>query len=267
MNIIKKFMSNRGKLAHFINRRAISLHKSFENLNYNFDTNGELNVLKKLSSFKGEINTVFDVGANRGNWATMFNERFPEAQIYSFEILPITYEHLEAKVKGVNKINCYNFGLSNVEKDMTINYSPKSDGLTTLVPNFMEEFHGGDTIKYDVKVITGDCFCQNEKIISIDFLKIDVEGHENNVLEGLKGMLENGNIKIIQFEYGFINVATHFLLKDFYKLLGQYGMKIGKIYPKYVDFREYRYSDENFYGPNYLAVHESEKDIIAALKK
>lgn len=34
-------------------------------------------------------------------------------------------------------------------------------------------------------------------------------------------------------------------------------MKIGKVYPSYVDLSEYRHGDENFYDPNYLAVHSS----------
>jgi len=70
-------------------------------------------------------------------------------------------------------------------------------------------------------------------------------------------MLKNGQIKIIQFEYGMININTHFLLKDFYDYLEAFDMKIGKIYPSYVDLREYRHIDENFYGPNYLAILSS----------
>jgi len=56
-----------------------------------------------------------------------------------------------------------------------------------------------------------------------------------------------------------------FLLKDFYDYLRAFGMKIGKIYPNYVEFRSYTLQDENFYGPNYLAVHSSEELLIKAL--
>ena len=96
-------------------------------------------------------------------------------------------------------------------------------------------------------------------------MKIDVEGYEDKVLKGFEGMLKAGRIKIIQFEYGCINIDTHFLLKDFYDYLGRFDMKIGKIYPTYVDFREYRYSDENFFGPNYLAVHSSCTKVLDTL--
>ena len=72
---------------------------------------------------------------------------------------------------------------------------------------------------------------------------------------------------MIQFEYGYVNIVAKFLLYDFYKLLEGYGMKIGKIYPDFVDFRDYRYQDEDFIGPNYLAVHESvASSVMDALK-
>ena len=111
----------------------------------------------------------------------------------------------------------------------------------------------------------GDIFCAEKGIDNIDFLKIDVEGYEHKVLKGFEGILKRGGIKVIQFEYGYVNIDTHFLLKDFYDYLQSFGMKLGKIYPSYVDFREYEYKDEDFYGPNYLAVHQSCKSIIDLL--
>jgi len=44
-------------------------------------------------------------------------------------------------------------------------------------------------------------------------------------------------------------------------------MKLGKIYPNYVDFREYRFQDEDFLGPNYLAVHSSLESLIESLRR
>ena len=44
-----------------------------------------------------------------------------------------------------------------------------------------------------------------------------------------------------------------FLLRDFYLLFAGYGYVVGKIYPDYVEFRDYDLGDEDFIGPNYLA--------------
>jgi hypothetical protein len=99
----------------------------------------------------------------------------------------------------------------------------------------------------------------------VDYLKIDVEGHEPDVLAGCEKLLREGRIRAIQFEYGRVNIETRFLLLDFYDLLCGYDMVIGKIYPFSVDFREYAYVHEDFLGPNYLAVHKSQQSLLQAL--
>src|SRR5258707_6529973 len=55
-----------------------------------------------------------------------------------------------------------------------------------------------DTIK--VPTITLDDFTEQNKIPSIDFLKIDVEGFELEVLKGAAGLLSSKRIKMILFE-------------------------------------------------------------------
>lgn len=96
-------------------------------------------------------------------------------------------------------------------------------------------------------------------------MKIDIKGMEDRVLRGFSRLLASGAIKIIQFEYGYANVLTKFLLKDFHEYLKPYDMVIGKIYPTYVDFRDYQLVHENFLGPNFLAVHSTQKDVIKSL--
>ena len=267
MNPIKKFMSRRGALARFINGRAMSWHRAFENLNYDFDTNGELYVLDTIVNSDLDVKTVFDVGANRGVWSAMASEKFSDAQINSFEILEKTYQHLIQRCGNLENVSCYNFGMSSKKETTTVEFSSKSDGLTTLVKDFMEDFQETSVESYEVEVVTGDGFCQERGIGQIDFLKIDVEGYESHVLEGFEQMLSKGAIKVIQFEYGYINIATHFLLKDFYDLLGKYDMVLGKVYPDHVAFKPYEYTDENFFGPNYLAVHKSQEGLIKRLAK
>jgi hypothetical protein len=80
-----------------------------------------------------------------------------------------------------------------------------------------------------------------------------VEGAEHLVLEGLADLLREQRARFVPFEYGRVNILTHFLLRDFYEPFGSHGYLVGKIYPDYVDFREYELSDEDFLGPNYLA--------------
>jgi hypothetical protein len=84
-------------------------------------------------------------------------------------------------------------------------------------------------------------------------LKLDVEGAEHLVLQGLDEALSERRIRFVQFEYGRVNILTRFLLRDFYTLFATHGYVVGKIFPDHVDIRDYDLNDEDFLGPNYLA--------------
>ena len=58
----------------------------------------------------------------------------------------------------------------------------------------------------------------------VDFLKIDVEGHELAVLRGAERMLGAGSIRLIQFEFNEMNVVSRTFLRDFRLLLPNYTM-------------------------------------------
>ena len=117
------------------------------------------------------------------------------------------------------------------------------------------------------EVRSGDEYLREQAIERIDFLKLDVEGAERLVLQGFAQTLEAGRIDVIQFEYGKVAILTHFLLKDFYDVLEGKGYAVGKLFPDHVDFRAYKLEDEDFLGPNYVAVRRERADIIAALQK
>ena len=87
---------------------------------------------------------------------------------------------------------------------------------------------------------TGSDYLIDNNIETIDFLKIDVEGHDLNVLEGFDQYLKN--VRIIQFEYGVFNVDSKGLLVDFYYLLSGFGFILGRLYPNKVLFSEYNHS-------------------------
>jgi hypothetical protein len=124
----------------------------------------------------------------------------------------------------------------------------------------------GNFSTHEAEVFSGQAVCDQLNISQIDFLKIDVEGAEHLVLKGFGDMLSTNQIKIIQFEYGECNKITRFLLGDFYDLLCKRGYIVGKIFPYGVEFKDYKIRDDDFIGPNYLAVLESEKKIIEKLR-
>jgi FkbM family methyltransferase len=267
----------RGKIIPFLRRkitdnREIFLLKKFnsvakgfisayENRDYNFNTNGEKELLKKLGSFN--FKTIFDVGANIGDWSNTAVRYFPNAEIHAFEIAEPTFQELRNNIHS-EKIIINDFGLAQEEKSIEIKFFPDAPVLTTAY-DFPHEDLQCTIIKGTTK--RGSDYCKKHKISSIDFLKVDVEGEEHNVLKGFEEMLNSKSIRVIQFEYGQINIINKFLLRDFYLFFDSYGYSIGKIYPQYVDFYKYDFSKEDFIGPNFIAILNEEKEIKEKLSQ
>ncbi|MEM7255288.1 MAG: FkbM family methyltransferase [Pseudomonadota bacterium] len=227
--------------------------------NYDFDENGERAVLEALATT--EINCVFDVGANIGDWTLMANRFFPKATIHSFEILEETAATLRERTAGIANVSVNECGLSDTARSVELQVFPDYPVLT----NTLGLPHQFESVSKMGTVITGDSYVLQQGIRHIDFLKIDVEGTEGDVLKGLQDSLRHGRIDVIQFEYGTASIQTKFLLSDFYDLLKPLDYRIGKIYPNYIEFRDYDWRHEDFFGPNYLAVRSERSDLIQLL--
>lgn len=104
------------------------------------------------------------------------------------------------------------------------------------------------------KVVRGDNYALENDVQTIDLLKIDVEGMEKSVLHGFGEMFQKKRIQLVQFEYNTTNIASKFLLRDAYQFFSEVGYCVGKLYPNYVEFREYHYRHEDFCGLNMIAV-------------
>lgn len=241
------------------------LHKGFQNLNYDFQSNGEQWVLEALGR-SGQVSSVFDVGANHGEWSVIASRIFGEdTTVHAFEIVPKNCDILRKNLAAFPNVRIVEKGLSREAGSLEMFFDPERHSLATSVKGFSEGFHHYAPKSQILEVTTGDDYCGEVGISHVDFLKIDVEGAEPDVLEGFGRMLSEKHIDVIQFEYGYINIETKFLLKDFHEMLGRYGMRVGKIYPDHVDFKEYSHMDEDFYGPNYLAIRSEREDLIQLL--
>lgn len=205
--------------------------------------------------------TIFDVGANIGNYAISLRNQFPQSDIYCFEPVHKNYNELIKKTADLN-LKTFEIGFSS-QKDQLSLFSGAniSDGsMATLYPEcfdsiftFVGEVDQGTLCQFE----TIDDFLNDQKIAKINFLKIDVEGHELNVLKGAKLSLENKNIDVIQFEFNEFNIISKSYMKDFYNLLKDYQfyriMPQNKLYP----MGEYNSSLEIFRYQNILAIHKT----------
>jgi FkbM family methyltransferase len=193
-------------------------------LNYeNNKISGEYHFLKSLLKGK-EGATVLDVGANVGNYSKSIMQMNNKANVFAFEPNPSTFINLVQTSKEYG-FSAFNAGCGE-EKGKLKLYDYKEGGQgsqhASLYNEVFDDFHRKGAISVDVDVIKLDDFVKEKQIDVIDFIKIDTEGHELKVLEGLRETISKGKVKTIQIEFNFLNIISRTTFRDFSNLLKGY---------------------------------------------
>ncbi|MEI8389686.1 MAG: FkbM family methyltransferase [bacterium] len=213
------------------------------------------NMINMINMIENEDVTIFDVGANVGNYSTEILKGCINKKLYlhAFEPSKATFEKLNKNINNPNvKLN--NFGLSDKEETLTLYKDTPSSDLASLYDRKIEHFNINLHIKEEVELKTLDLYCQANNINYIDVLKLDVEGHEFNVLNGAKNMLNAKKIKIIQFEFGGCNVDSRTFFRDFWYLLKE-NYKIYRVLRDGLfEFTQYEERQEILIYSNFIAV-------------
>mgnify|MGYP003624254465 FL=1 len=169
-------------------------------------TNGELVFFNTISS---AIKSIYDVGADTSNYLQFSGE------VHYFE--PIASSNIFRQISTDNSKSYFNvFGLSNITSDKlritweTGDVLPNPTGEDTLL---------GDNI-YMRTMRAEDYMIEND-FNSVDFVSIDTEGHEYQVLQGFGDFLHN--VKVIQFEYGGCTWAAGNKLGDMITYLQRFN--------------------------------------------
>ncbi len=220
--------------------------------------NGELRFMGE--HLKGST-TVFDVGANVGDWAALALEINPALSLHCFEPSPTTFSRLAARSFPANVVR-NNFGLSSASGERSLYVFGEGSGMKSLYRRQgLEDGWALDAPSQTetVWLDTLDHYCLSRDVEKIDFLKLDVEGHELEVLRGAGQMLARGRIDIIQLEYGGCNIDSRALLKDIFEFFGSLPYSANKINPRGLRAVE-RYDQriENFQYQNWAFIRTVE---------
>jgi FkbM family methyltransferase len=231
------------------------------------ESSGETWVLREVVAKGCEQVTgpvIFDVGANVGDYSMTLRRFIPAATIYAFEPAKSVFQQLTATISAANAeeyVKPFNFGFSDSERTVEF-YSYTVEGNEASVLSSIDERLPTQVLDVktqcseQIQVRTIDLFCESEGIERIEFLKIDVEGHELSVLRGAERMLASGAIAMIQFEFGPANIYSRTYFYNFWSLLsGAYDTY--RIVPKGLAPIDY-YGEHNeiFLTTNYLALRK-----------
>ncbi len=180
---------------------------------------------------------------------------FPGAKIFMFEPQPACQKIISEKSISGSKLIPK---AASATSGQAIKFftNGETSGIASLHPRRDSYFSNERFATIEVDTITIDDMVADNALPSVDFMKIDVEGHELAVLTGARKSLEQGIIKALSFEFGSGNLNSRTFFHDFWDLLSPLGYKIFRILPsaRLMPIPEYYEDCEYFRGvTNYIA--------------
>jgi FkbM family methyltransferase len=189
----------------------------------------EIEIMELISSYKLK-NSMIDCGANYGNHTVYFASNTELQKIFSFEPMPEIYPMLLKNVKDnkiEHKVECFNYAVGNKEKELNlISEIPETQGAFWFWYKDEKATHPKDMGYYEhrkgtnktiiVKSIRIDDFLKTDD--KIDFMKIDVEGMELEVLKGAAKLIDTHRpLLYVEVCKGTKNLMECWILNNSYK--------------------------------------------------
>lgn len=246
----------RNPLVRRFARLCKNIYRASEHPTYDIQVNGERDFLLRTVAKKNPV--LFDVGCNVGEWTDMALALFPAATVHSFELSPEVIAQLEMKFKNSPQVILHRYGLGTESKEVDFFCYHGQASQTSSLRAALHS-HLPHTVERS-RIRRGDEVCRELGLDRIDFLKVDVEGADYEVLAGFGEMLRGKKIAVIQFEH-----QGGRYLKDFFDFLTPLGYTVGKQCANHIEFRPHDYAMEEFLGPNYVALLSDQPETMRQL--
>lgn len=177
----------------------------------------EPEMVKLFETVANGSDVIADIGANIGCSAILFGRMAKD--VYAFEPSASTYSFLERNVARSRRQNIHlrNLGLGAEDGSFTLTFSP-SNRSGGFVSN-QTQASVGHTVE-NITIRTLDEELAQVRSRSVDFLKIDVEGFEANVIRGAARTLEKHKpMVVLELNHWCLNALQRTSIPDFFDFL------------------------------------------------
>lgn len=217
--------------------------------------------LQNLPRSASDTLCLFDVGSNQGQFLQLIDRSLVATphRVHCFEPSPSAFAILQKNAGKRSDVVFNNIGLGEVAGEFDLYSDEAGSGLASLTKRRLDHFGLDFSHRERVQIQTLDSYCSQCSITNIDLLKLDVEGHELEVLNGGARMLAERRIKIVTFEFGGCNIDSRTFVQDFYYFFNSHGMSlIFRILPSgdLQQIKKYNESLEQFRTTNFLVLRE-----------
>jgi len=215
---------------------------------------------KVIYQFVQELNIrnviAIDAGANVGNWSAEILKFIPEASIFAFEPSAVAFNQLSDRFKSDLRVKISKSALGESTSDAILYSDQGGSGLGSLTKRRLQHFGIEFNFSEHITVERLDSWIEKNKIQERpNVLKMDVEGHELEVLTGAKDLI--ADLQLIQFEFGGSNIDTKTFFQDFWYFFQENNFILYRVTPrKRILVKNYSEQDEVFRPTNYIAVRK-----------
>jgi len=198
---------------------------------------------------------VIDCGANRGEWIREVRRCVgsDRGTWIALEPNPGCLPYLES----ISNLEVIRAGAGEQPGQQPLYTNSGTSVLASLHPRRDSVAQGTEFTATDIQIVTLDNIIASRRLTHVDFLKMDIEGHELFALKGALTALRQKLIGALSFEFGAGNVNSRTFFRDFWELLTPLGFELRRICPGGVTtpILEYYEDLEFFRGvTNYIAI-------------
>jgi len=214
-----------------------------------------------------DLDRVFDIGANMGWYSILSSKIAKHGEVHAFEPVPFIFDKFQnnAKINGVDTIISNNIALGKEQSGSIAIHT--FDGLYHGHSS-MSTLNRSDYQTVHVPMTTLDSYCEEHGIGRIDFIKMDTEGAEMEVLSGAHTLMSGSFPPIWLIElneetasaFGYV---PHELIN---RLLNYHPYEIFVIEGAWGKVRKMRDAKDYQHGDNLLAIPQYRSDALEKIK-
>lgn len=184
---------------------------------------------KTIARFIGDKPVILEAGAHIGTDTCEMASLWPNSKIYAFEPIPELFNQLKNNTSQFENVKCFQMALGDKTGTCTIFQSSGDSDASSSILEPKNHLIVHPDVKFEKKievpVITLKDWMDNQGIEKIDFLWLDLQGFEFNVLKASKEVLEN--VSVIYSEVSLIeNYTNSTLYPEFKNWLQYLGFKV-----------------------------------------